>query len=208
MLTSAAEGQSPAPFSGWHEMEGVSTSNDDYSVDVHWSPTAGRMRIPGFDPPVEVGTPGLDGLLPRFAVELRCRADGSAEGYAGPGDWEAILIAPYPPQAENVYNWWYPMYWILGLAGRAEHRTPVEIRFEGRPVFASVLKLPLIHYSAVRPNQTLDLSPREVWSNMRSGLATVLHGTGKALEIELHFPPRGEIPLLDLMFWHCPEITR
>ena len=163
----------------------------------------------GFDQPVEAGSPGPDGLVPFFAVELRCRADGRPAGYAGPKVWTAALIVPYPPQADAVYNAWHPMYWILGLANRAEYRTPVKIRFAGRKIVRSALVRARIHYSAIRPNQTADLDPGEVWAAMRSGRGTALLGTGPGTGINLQFDPRPDlVPLLDLMRRHCPEDAR
>ena len=205
-LAGSGAADAQAPFAGWHELEGVDTSNDDYTVWVHWKAINGSMKMPGFEQAVSVDDPGKGPLPPFFAVELQCRADGRSAGYVGPVEWTAALLAPYPPQAENVYNVWHPMYWILGLVGRAEARTPLQVWFEGREHVRSTLVRERIHYSNIRPWQMVKLDPGEVWTVMRPGREAALHGQGPGTEIDLQFEARPDLgPLLDLMQRHCSK---
>ncbi len=126
-----------APFRDLHAVDGVSTSNDDYSISLYWSPERLRIDYPDGRGPFERNPADAGELY--TALSVFCRADGRPEGMTGPRPLGAKLSLPMHPEAPAVYSVLHPMHWVLGLTGREFERLPVVVDLAGFAPFDAQL---------------------------------------------------------------------
>ena len=118
-----------APFRGLHAIDRVTTSNDEYSISLYWSPERFRIDYPDGQGPFERDPADPAELY--MALSVFCRADGRREGLSGPRPLGARLSLPMHPAAPAVYSVLHPMYWVLGLTGREFERVPIVVDLAG-----------------------------------------------------------------------------
>ena len=169
-----------APFRDLHAVDGVSTSNDEYSISLYWSPQRVRIDYPDGRGPFERDPADAGELY--TALSVFCRADGATEGMTGPRPLGARLSLPMHPEAPAVYSVLHPMYWLLGLTGRESVRLPVVIHLAGVAPFDAQLVRRRIAYGRPRPDLEIDLPGAAVLGRFTvgSGMRLAVSGDARA----------------------------
>ena len=191
-----------APFRDLHAVDGVSTSNDEYSISLYWSPQRFRIDYPDGRGPFERDPADAGELY--TALSFFCRADGRPEGLAGPRPLAARLSLPMHPQAPTVYSVLHPLYWLLALTGREFQRHPIVVDFAGAVAFDAQLIRRRIAYGRPRPDLEIDLSGAIVLRHFVAGSPIKLAVAGDGIDIRLWFPgAAGLVGPAHQMSAHC-----
>ena len=190
-----------SPFSDLYHLAGVSTSNDEHGIAVHWAPAEYSLRFPGR--PALQGRGGGRGAL-YAGVAVSCRTDGRSDGYSGPRPLSASLSLPLHPEEPDVYNWLHPWFWVRGLTGGEFVRTPLRVTGAGG-TYATELVRATIDYSVARPSQAVPLRARGVLRALASGDGMRLEAVGAGVRLALAFDPAaaGLRGAAGLMLEHC-----
>ena len=193
-----------APFRNLHTIERVTTSNDEYSISLYWSPERFRIDYPDGRAPFELD-PGDPAEL-YTAISVFCRADGRREGLSGPRALGARLSLPMHPAAPAVHSVRHPMYWWLALTGREFERVPVAVKLAGAAPFDAELVRRRIAYGRPRPDIEIDLAGAAVLSAFIAGSPTQMGVTGDRVDIELWFAGKADlVGPAQQMAIHCPQ---
>ena len=180
-----------APFRGLHAIDRVTTSNDEYSISVYWSPERFRINYPDGRGPFQRDP--ADPAEPYTALSVFCRADGRREGLSGPRPLGARLSLPMHPAAPAVYSVLHPMYWLLGLTGREFERVPVVVDLAGVASFDAELVRRRIAYGRPRPDIEIDLPGAAVLVGFIAGAPMRLAVAGDSVDIELWFAGAADL---------------
>ena len=196
-----------SPFRGLHAIDRVTTSNDEYSISLYWSPERFRIDYPDDWGPFEQDPADPAGLY--TAISVFCRADGRPEGLSGPRALGARLSLPMHPAAPSVYSVLHPMYWVLALTGREFERLPVVVELAGAVPFDAELVRRRIAYGRPRPDIEIDLPGAAVLSTFIAGSRTRMAVTGDRVDIELWFAGKADlVGPAQQMAIHCPQTRR
>ena len=180
-----------APFRGLHTVDRVTTSNDEYSISLYWSPERFRIDYPDGRGPFERDPADPTELY--TALSVFCRADGRREGLSGPRPLGARLSLPMHPAAPAVYSVLHPMYWVLGLTGREFERVPIVVDLAGVAPFDAELVRRRIAYGRPRPDIEIDLPGAAVLGGFIAGSPMRLAVTGDSVDIELWFAGAADL---------------
>ena len=180
-----------APFRGLHAIDRVTTSNDEYSISLYWSPERFRIDYPDGRGPFERNPADPTELY--TALSVFCRADGRREGLSGPRPLGARLSLPMHPAAPAVYSVLHPMYWVLGLTGREFERVPIVVDLAGVAPFDAELVRRRIAYGRLRPDIEIDLPGAAVLGGFIAGSPMRLAVTGDSVDIELWFAGAADL---------------
>ena len=192
-----------APFRGLHAIERVTTSNDEYSISLYWSPERFRIDYPDSRGPF--GRNPADPADLYTALSIFCRADGRRERLSGPRPLGANLSLPMHPAAPAVYSVLHPMYWLLGLTGREFERVPVRVDLAGATSFDAELVRRRIAYGRPRPDIEIDLPGAAVLSVFITGSPMRVAVSGDGVDIRLWFPSAADlVGPAERMSAHCP----
>ena len=134
-LAAAAASGDASPFEGLHGLEGVTTSNDEYSAWIVWTSSSYRRQFPGGAPLVREAA-GKSGL----------RAD--------------LLLALHPDEPD-VPSFFNPRFWVLVLTVGERETTPVRVSFDGRGASPSDLVRRCVDWTFPPPDQSVALDPGE-----------------------------------------------
>ena len=206
----AALAQTPwsmhAPFRGLHTVDRVTTSNDEYSISLYWSPQRFRINYADGRGPFERDPADPAELY--TALSVFCRADGRREGLSGPRPLGARLSLPMHPAAPSVYSMLHPMYWLLGLTGHEFEHVPIVVDLTGVAPFDAELVHRRIAYRRPRPDIEIDLPGAAVLSRFSAGSPMRLAVTGDSVDIELWFGTEADlVGPAQQMATHCPQGT-
>ena len=184
------------PFNVLEWRDGVVTSRDGYGVWVSVASAGSRVRLPGHAGVISDGG---------AALHVSCRAPGSdvpavgssASAHAG------IFLDDHPEQ-RDAYTVLHPMYWILGLSGRAEERFSVQVRIAGgEPVSADLVRT-LTNYSAPRPGLDIELPLAPVFAAFEAGGEVGVEVRGSGVSVDGSFVPSANARrAAALMRVHC-----
>ena len=180
-----------APFRGLHAIDRVTTSNDEYSISLYWSPERFRIDYPDGRGPFERNPADPTELY--TALSVFCRADGRREGLSGPRPLGARLSLPMHPAAPAVYSVLHPMYWVLGLTGREFERVPIVVDLAGVAPFDAELVRRRIAYGRPRPDIEIDLPGTAVLGGFIAGSPMRLAVAGDRADIELWFAGAADL---------------
>ena len=169
--------ETTAPFEELSAVDGVVTSNDDYSMWLNWQSEHFRIRYPDHWRTFEQPSDGNGELVAR--LKFHRRADGRREGLAGPAPAAASLELPMHPEAPDVHHVLSARYSWLGITGREYERTPVEVPLPGRPAFNSELVRKRIDYSFARPRLWVHLPAAAVLELFIAGAGTRIDLSGE-----------------------------
>ena len=205
-LAEAVAAQAPepyptdSPFAGMYQVDGVTTSNDEYAVWFFWGPDAWELRYAGRAP----FSGGGDLLV---GIQFACRADGSALGYMGGRPLVADLMLPMHPDDPDVPNVFNPLYWWRGLTGREWIRTPVRVLHGGAGGYRATLVRHTIDYSFARPELRVGLRAAAALRELARGGALALSVEGAGNRFALSFPGAGASVrrVAAAMLRHCPS---
>ena len=180
-----------APFAGLSAVNGVFTSNDEYSIWLHRYAETFRIRYPDGRRPFEQSS---DPIRVRPAtISIECRADGRAKGLPGPEPANARLELPMHPEAPAVYRVTHPMYWVLGLAGREVERIQVQVSLPaGRRVDAELVRQ-RTDYSFERPALRVALPPRAMLELFAAGAPIEVSLSGNRVNARLRFAAKSDL---------------
>ena len=180
------EATNGSPFRGLYSIDGVTTSNDEYSVWLSWMADRYRIDYPDGLPPF--AHPSADGSAVSAAVlSLACRADGRAVGFSGPSPLLVDLVLPMHPEAPDVYSVLNPLYWVLGLLGQEFVRIPVVVTVGGVGVDGEMVRRRGA-YNQPRPAVVVEFSGSVVLEYLAAASALSLRVSGDGVDIELSFP--------------------
>ena len=180
-----------APFRGLHAIDRVTTSNDEYSISLYWSPERFRIDYPDSRGRFE-RDPAEPGEL-YTALSVFCRADGRQEALSGPRPLGAKLSLPMHPAAPAVYSVLHPMYWLLGLTGREFERVPVVVDLAEVAPFDAELVRRRIAYGRPRPDLEINLPGAAVLSRFVAGSPMRLAIAGDGVDIKLWFAGAADL---------------
>ena len=196
-----------APFRGLHTIDGVSTSNDEYSISLYWSPERFQIDYPDNRGRFE-RDPADPGEL-YTALSVFCRSDGRQEGLPGPRPLGARLSLPMHPAAPDVYSVLHPMYWLLGLTGasssacRSWSTCPTPYPFDAEMVRRRIA------YGRPRPDIKIDLPGAAVLNRFVAGSPMQLTITGDRVDIKVWFAGATDlVGPAQRMSTHCTPAER
>ena len=167
-----------APFAGLHKVANITTSNDDYSIWLHWEADEFEAQYPDGRPPFDAATRHPDDLTPM--VTFHCRADGRDKGFAGPRSVSADGVLPMHPEAPGVPGPFNLRYWLLAAFGNEWERWPVRLTVDGYGVYDTEIRRQRIHYSFSRP----ELEIADMGRTAHEGLLRVASGEPWRLRME------------------------
>ena len=204
-LAVIATASGASPFEGLHELDGVTTSNDEWGIWIAWEASSYRLKFPR-RPPLARGPGGTRDL--RAYLATSCRADGRPEGFSGPRAIRAELVLPLHPDEPNVPSFFNPRYWATALLAGELERTPVQVAFDGAPAAPAELVRKRIDYSIARPSPTVQVNPAEALASIASGNAAEVAAEGRDTRLSLRFgPDPATSRAATLMALHCEEGT-
>ena len=194
------------PFTGLHQVPDVTTSNDDYSIWLHWEADEFEAQYPDGRPAFNAATKHPDDLAP--GVRLHCRADGRDEGFAGPRGVSADGVLPMHPEAPDVPGPFSLRYWLLGALGDEWERWRVTVTLDGYGEYETEVRRQRIHYSFVRP----ELEIADIGRTAHEGLRRLasrepwrLQIDGDGLRVDARLPVmRDAADAARQMLRHCP----
>ena len=199
-----------SPFRGLYPINDVTTSNDEYSIFLYWSPE--HYRIDYLDGRGPFERDPADPDEPYMALSVFCRADGRWEGFSGPQPVRARLSLPMHPAAPSVYSVLHPMYWLLGLIGLDLERVPIVVHLPEAAAFEAEMVRRRAAYDWPRPDIDIDLPGAAVLNRFIAGSPMELAITGNDVDINLWFASAADlVGPAQLMSAHCahtPEVNR
>ena len=196
---------SASPFAGLYQLDGVSTSNDEYRIWFNWTADRFTIQYPDDRDPFEAGMLHADNWAPHITV--RCRVDGRAEGFGGPALLDASGSLPMHPDAPDVFGFLSPRFWLtVALFGEFE-RWPATVSFSAVDPYQTDVTRQRGHYSFARPDISFDAGPTAyvVLERIAAGRGAALSITADRLAVEAHFPERPDLgAAASLMLQYCP----
>lgn len=176
----------------------VTTSRDGRAVWVSLEPVNSLVRLPQ-------GTTATrypaDGDTPDPLLALHCRSAGPM---ARPLRVE-LLVRLHPAAPDTAGPFSDPLAWLaLGLAGREEEHTAVQISF-GAHTQTSVLVRKLTDYSIPRPVQSIELAGRRLLDALQGSVGPMaVTVAGPGVRIRGEYDAGGLGPLVATLAQHCP----
>ena len=183
-----------APFTGLDELPHVMTSNDEYTIWVHWEADAFEVQYPDGRPAFDRAGLDPDELGP--LLTFSCRADGRAENLIGPESLRAVAELPMHPEAPDVPGPLSIRFYLLAFYGEWEE-WPARVQLDGVDEQDGMVRRQRIHYAFARP----ELQVVGVSGSAREGLARIAAGNAWHLQIE------GEGMRVDATFAALPAAT-
>ena len=178
-----------APFAGLHEIENITTSNDDYSIWLHWNADGFEAQYPDGRPAFDAATRHPDDGAPR--VTFHCRADGREEGFKGPESLSANGVLPMHPEAPAVPGPFSLRYWLLAAFGNEWEHWPVRLTVDGYGEYDTEIRRQRIHYSFSRPELEIADMGRTAYEGLlrlASGEPWRLRIDGDGLRVDARLP--------------------
>ena len=198
--------QTGAPFAGLHQIADVTTSNDEYSIWLHWEADEFEAQYPDDRAAFDTGTRNPDDLAP--GVTFHCRADGREEGLAGPRGLGANGMLPMHPDAPDVAGPFSLQYWLLAAFRNEWERWPARVTLDGYGGYDTEIRRQRIHYSFRRPQleiADIDQAAYEGLLRLASGEPWRLRVDGDGLRVDARLPVRAEASIAAReMLRHCP----
>lgn len=196
------------PFDGLHAIEGVMTSRNGRWIRIAVSAEKFRARVPGY---AQAVTPSNAMENERVWLSVECRAGPSTELFPESPAQAEIAIPDHPDQ--TPYNWWHPMFWILGLTGRETEKVPVTVSFTddaNAPPPLHTEKADLerwrTEYSAVRTLISVWLDGERVLRLLKRRTPLEVAVEGKDTHVEAAFAPAAHLaPAIERMLRYCPS---
>ena len=190
VVAAAASGQQRRsalpPFRGLYPVDGVTTSNDEFSIWLSWLPERFRIVYPNRAGPFDQDS-GVSRRL-HAVLGVSCRADGRPQGFAGPTALQAQLLLPMHPAAPDVYSVLHPMYWLLGLFGHEFERIPVVVDLAGVALVETHMVRRRLAYGRRRPDLVVDLPGPVVLRRFVAGSPMTVAVSGDGVDVEVWFP--------------------
>ena len=191
-----------SPFQGLYPIDDVTTSNDEYSIFLYWSPEHYRIDYPDGRGPFERDPADPD--EPYTALSVFCRADGRRRGFSGPQALRARLSLPMHPAAPSVYSVLHPMYWLLGLTGLDLERVPVVVHLPDTAPFEAEMVRRRAAYDWPRPDIDINLPGTAVLNRFIADSPMEAAVTGDDVDIKLWFDGANDlVGPARLMSAHC-----
>ena len=197
------------PFDGLHTIEGVSTSRNGKWISVSVSTDDYRARVPGYE---ETVTRAMGPDQAAMFLRVVCRAGPGTEHFQ-PRPAEAEIVIPDHPD-QQPHNWWSPMFWILGLTGRAVEEVPVNVVLaDGQDPDAvwhaehATLERFRAEISAARTMLSVWIDGPAVLDVLSRGRAIRAGVRGRHTDVEGAFPAAPQIVgAARAMMRHCPKV--
>ena len=212
LFLTAAQSTPAGPFDGLHVIEGVTTSRNGRWISIGVATDQYRAKVPEYKETItaELG-PGHEQMF--LAVE--CRAGPGTERFPAQPAATEIAIPDHPDQ--QPYNWWNPLYWILGLAGKPTERFPVTVTLADADsprdpwhTEQAALERHRIDYSAARTllSVRMNNSPA-VLEAFTLGRETEVRVHGAQTDIRAIFPAASQLAkAAQAMMRDCPQSRR
>ena len=186
-------GADAAPFRGLHELEGVNTSVDEYTIWLYWQAEEWQAA---YGPFLEEPENGADHEHPSGWITLTCRAAGKERDIVGPSGPNALLEWPRHRDQRDTYDIGHPLYWWLGVTGRETESYDAEVRVEdgvNTSVSRSEAVAPNTAYGYPRPETRMDVPARPVLEALRNGRKLTVEATGTRVRFSGRFGNEPEL---------------
>ena len=200
---------STGPFDGLHTIEGVNTSRNGKWISVSVSTDDYHARVPGYE---EAVTPAMGPDQRAMFLSVTCRAGPGTEHFE-PRPAEAEIVIPDHPD-QRPHNWWSPMFWILGLTGRAVEAVPVNVVLAGGRDPDAVWHAEHATLERLRADYSAARTMLSVWIDGPAALEVLARGRairagvlGRHTDVEAVFPAAPQIVgAARAMIRHCPKV--